>query len=75
MPFVGDDVLAGEDCADVLAGVFGDGGLLKLESNEGDSWLASFLPATLKVSKFLARSNTTMALKWKFPETKPSLIH
>jgi len=73
LPFVGDDVLAGEDCADVLAGVLGDGG--SLLTDDGESWLASFLPATLKVSKFLARSNTTIALKWKFPETKPSLIH
>ena len=29
-------------------------------------------PATLSISRFLARSNTTLALKGMLPETKPS---
>ena len=41
------------------------GVLVDLECDEvvvGDKRLANFLPATLNVSKFLARSNTTVAV-------------
>ena len=52
--------IAGVEGADVLARVLGDGEAV--EEDCGDKRLANFLPATLKVSRFLARSKTTKAL-------------
>ena len=54
------DALAGVEGADVLARVLGDGEAVDVVV--GDKRLANFLPATLNVSKFLARSNTTVAV-------------
>ena len=54
------DALAGVEGANVLARVVGDGEAVDVVV--GDKRLANFLPATLKVSRFFARSKTTKVL-------------
>ena len=39
------------------------------------SWEDILTPTTLSLSRFLARSRTTRALKWKFPAINPFWIH
>ena len=71
------DDLAGED----LDGVDGGEGLLDVEDVEDDVLLVCINildilePATQSVSKYLARSRTTLPLMWNVPNDTPSCMH
>ena len=55
-----------------LGGVEGARGVGEGETFSPLSWAAILFPAIHSVSKFLAKSNTTLALMWKDPEETPS---
>ena len=71
------DDLAGED----LDGVDGGEGLLVVEDADDVVLLPRINipdilePATQSVSKYLARSRTTLPLMWNVPDDTPSCMH